>query len=89
MNSEEGDDEATEERDGVRGICGVEALEQNQTCYNSCCREAHIIHRIHNINRKRIQRFVKIIHLHKNTECRDDGEEVGAGPRELVFASES
>lgn len=33
VNSKESDDEATEKRDGVRGVCGVEALEQDQGCY--------------------------------------------------------
>lgn len=41
------------------------------------------------INRKRIERFVEIIHLNKDTERRDDREQVGAGTRKLIFSSES
>lgn len=39
-------------------------------------------------DRKRIQRFVVVVHLSNNTECRDDCKDVGARTGELVLALE-
>lgn len=46
MDAEEGDHEAGNERDGVRGIVGVESLEENERSDDGRGREADVIHGI-------------------------------------------
>jgi hypothetical protein len=43
VHADEDDDEADEERDGVNGIVGVEALEEDEGRDDGGCREADVV----------------------------------------------
>lgn len=61
VNAHENDDETAQQRDGVDGVGGVEALEQDCRGDNRRGREEDVVDRVDDVGRERVERLVKVV----------------------------